>query len=110
MQSDDLKELIGENYDLEDHVIDRFEFSYKQKVGNKGKSKLCVINDHEELISDNHSRISNIMLKVRYKEGDIVDEDCSCDSNYMLSTMIRVRKAIREKFHWVPMHEKYICL
>ena len=24
----------------------------------------------------------------------------------MLSTMIRVGKAIREKFHWFPMHEK----
>ena len=24
----------------------------------------------------------------------------------MLSAMIRVGKAIREKFHWVPMHEK----
>ena len=62
MQSDDLKELIGENYNLEDYIIDRLDFSYKQTVGNKGKSKICVINDHEESISDNHSHISNIML------------------------------------------------
>ena len=58
------------------------------------------------MISDNHSHISNIMLKVRYQEGDIIEKDCSCDSSYMLSAMIRVGKAIREKFHWVPMHEK----
>ena len=81
MQSHDLKGLIGENYDLEEHIIDRLEFSYKQEVGNKGKSKVCVINDHEELISDNHFHMSNTMLKVRYKEGDIVEKDCSCDSN-----------------------------
>ena len=62
MQLDDFKELIGENYDLEEHIIDRLEFLNKQKVGNKCKSKMCVINDHEELISDNHSHISNIML------------------------------------------------
>ena len=39
IQSDDVKELIGENYNLEDHIINRLKFSYKQKVGNKGKSK-----------------------------------------------------------------------
>ena len=83
MQSYDLKELIGENYDLEEHIIDKLEFSYKQKVGNKGKRKICVINNHEELISDNHSHISNIMLKLRYQEGDIIEKDCSCDSSYM---------------------------
>ena len=106
IQLDDLKELIGENYDLKDHIIDRLEFSYKQKVGNKGKSKICVINNHEELISNNHSHISNIMLKVRYQEVDIVERDCSSDSSYMLSAMIRVGKSICEKFHKVPMHEK----
>ena len=106
MQSDDLKELIGENYVLEEHIVDRLEFSYKQKVGNKGKSKICVINDHEELISDNHSHISNIMSKVRCQEGDIIEKDCACDSSYMLSAMIRVGKAFREKFHWILMHEK----
>ena len=46
------------------------------------------------------------MLKVRYKEGDIVERDCSCEFNYMLSVMMRDGKAIREKFHWVPMHER----
>ena len=27
-------------------------------------------------------------------------------SSCMLSAMIRVGKAVREKFHWVPMHEQ----
>ena len=106
MLSYDLKGLIGESYDLEEHIIDRLEFSYKQKVGNRGKSKICVIDDHEELITDNHSYISNIMLKVRYQEGDIIERYCPCDFSYMFSTIIRVGKSIREKFHWVPMHEK----
>ena len=44
MHLDDLKELIGDSSNLEDRIIDIFEFSYKQKVGNKGKSKICVIN------------------------------------------------------------------
>ena len=99
MPTNEFKEIIGKNYNLEDHTIDRLEFTYKQKVGNKGKSKVCAINDHEELISENHSYISNIMLKVRYKEGDIVEKNCSCDSDYRLSVMVRLGKAIREKFH-----------
>ena len=37
MQLDDLKEIIGKNYNLEDDIIDRLEFTYKQKVDNKGK-------------------------------------------------------------------------
>ena len=58
------------------------------------------------MISENHSHISNIMLRVRYEEGDIVEKDRSCDSNYMLSAMIRVGKVIREKLHWIPAREK----
>ena len=45
-------------------------------------------------------------MKVRSKQGDIVEKCFSCDSDYMLSTMIRVGQAIRENFHLVPMHEK----
>ena len=45
-------------------------------------------------------------MKVRYQEGDIIEIDCSRDSIYMLSVMIRVGKAMRETFHWIPMHEK----
>ena len=73
MQPDDLKEIIGETYNLEDYIIDRLEFTYKQKLGNNDKTKICVINNYEESISEKHSHLSSIMLKVRYKEGDIVE-------------------------------------
>ena len=39
------------------------------------------------------------------KIGDVVERDCSCDSNYMLTAMDRVGVKIREKFHWVPQSE-----
>ena len=29
MYSDNIKEIIGETYNLEDHIIDRLEFTYK---------------------------------------------------------------------------------
>ena len=46
------------------------------------------------------------MLKARYKQGDIVEKDCLYNSDYILSTMIRVGQAIRGENHWIPMHEK----
>ena len=61
-------------------IISLIDLSFHIYIkSNKGKSNICVINDHGELISDNHYHISSIMLKVRYKEGDIVEKDCSCN-------------------------------
>ena len=31
MQSNNLKKIIGETYNLEDHIIDRLEFTYIDK-------------------------------------------------------------------------------
>ena len=57
------------------------------------------------MLNEKHSDILEINLKVRYLENDTVEKDCFCDSEYMLSAMTRDGKAIREKFHWVPMNE-----
>lgn len=35
------------------------------------------------------------------KRGDIIDEDCLCDSAFMLQTMPEVGLAIRAAFHWI---------
>ena len=77
MQSDDLKEIIDEIYNLEDHIIDLLKFTYKQNVGNNSETKICVINNYEELNSEKHSHLSNIVLKVGYKERGIIERDCS---------------------------------
>lgn len=45
--------------------------------------------------------IDDIKLQVRYKEGDEIEEDITCDSEYMLSVMDRVGEALRKKFWWV---------
>ena len=64
MQSDDLKEIIGKTYNLEDHIIDRLEFTYKHKFGNNSKTKVCVISNYEKLISENYYHLFNTMSKV----------------------------------------------
>jgi len=44
----------------------------------------------------------DIFIKVRVEKGEIIEVDCSCDSEYMLAAMDRVGKAIRLAFHWIP--------
>ena len=41
-------------------------------------------------------------LFVYIKKGDEVEEDCSCNSTFMLATMDEVGRAIRSYFFWVP--------
>ena len=105
MICDDLRKIVGDAYELEDYIIDRLEFSYKKLIGKKGNAKYIPINNDDELLDDNHFKLSEISLKVRNQEHDTVEKDCSCDSEYMLSAMNRVGEAIRQSFHWVPIDE-----
>ena len=36
-------------------------------------------------------------------EGDWYEEDCTCDSEFMLENIKEIGGAIREKFHWVDI-------
>ena len=43
--------------------------------------------------------------------GDEVEEDCSCDSEYMLTAMTRVGAAICKAYHWIPItHKCYLVM
>jgi uncharacterized coiled-coil protein SlyX len=44
-------------------------------------------------------------VKVRHKRGDVIQEDCSCDSEFMKETMKEVGQKIRDAFHWVSEEE-----
>ena len=104
--------LFDENYGLDDAIIDRLEFFYVTKIGNKGNMKDVRIEDVDDNISTLKIRrhdqsslpnklilLNDINVKVRYKVGDEVEEDASCDSDYMLSAMNRVGAAIRHAYH-----------
>jgi len=47
--------------------------------------------------------IDDLDLSVYIKKGDEVEEDCSCDSTFMLATMDEVGRDIRSYFFWVPV-------
>ena len=80
------------------------EFSYKKLIGKNSNSKDIRIDSDDELLDDNYFKLSEISLKIRYQMHDTI-EDCSCDSEYMLSTMNRIGKVIRQNFHWVRIDE-----
>jgi hypothetical protein len=42
--------------------------------------------------------LDDVILQVRYKAGDIIEEEISCDSEFMLDVMDRVAKALRDSF------------
>ena len=115
----DMKHLFDESYELDDAVIDRLEFFYITKVGNIGNVKEVRIEDADENIGSLKIRrqdqsnlpsefilLNDINVKVRYRFGDEVEEDASCDSEYMLSAMNRVGAAIRNSYHWIPISKK----
>ena len=105
MTCDDMKNIVADVYELDDNVIDWLEFSYTKLVGRNNTVKHIRTNNHRELLNEKHLELSEINLKVRYLENDTVEEDCSCDLQFLLFAMTRVGEAIRQKLHWVPMDE-----
>jgi len=49
--------------------------------------------------------LEDVILQVRYRAGDIIEEEISCDSEFMLDVMDRVGKALRDSFKWVKPNE-----
>ena len=98
----DVVKLLTETYGLEDYISDRLELYHISKVGNDGNTKQISIKDEEEytvckIRTHNNKNvpprtvvIDDVFVHVRNNVGDEVEEDCSCDSEYMLGAMDRV--------------------
>ena len=118
----ELADLIGEVYDLDRAIVQRLEFSFVTYVGNKGNTKIVVLDKHQAIRGIvRHDRspavlpaqlgIDDVKLRVRMEVGDKIERDCSCDSKYMLSAMDRVGAAVRKSFSWIPPEENcYIVM
>jgi hypothetical protein len=84
----DLIELIVEEYDINEEVTERLEFSYKTFVGNQGNEKktfnmVTLIHLHlapDATVKTIPVTLDDITLQVHYKQGDEIKEDVSCDS------------------------------
>ena len=110
---EDLHVLINTAYQPEAYISDRIEFFYVTKIGESGNSKKIVLEDdtiyknktmrtHDDrAILPRHVTISDISIQVRNKVGDEVQDDCTCNSEYMIGAMKRVGESIRRAYHWI---------
>lgn len=90
---------------------------YKSNGNEKtGSSKYRIVKGHEKLSSLEQYKpdsggqkvkveLGDLKLAVRYKDGDKVTTDVSCDSKWMLETMGEVAEAIRAAYHWIPSEQ-----
>lgn len=111
---DDLFEKIVDQFALDDFVAERLELAFQTKSGMAMKWKAI---EHNQPVLQPHVfrrneggdeveiELKDLDLRVRMNRGDKVEEDCSCNSAYMLAAMQRVGQAVRAKFHWVPDDE-----
>jgi hypothetical protein len=115
MSVDDLLESIKTQYDLDEFVSDRLIIGYyTQTAGGAKKWKTLQPTDIlDELgIRTNDAGeqvpllLTDLELFVQQRRGDEVEEDCSCDSSFMLEIIPTIGRRLRDSFHWVAPDEK----
>ena len=107
--------MLAINYCLEDDVVDCIELYTTTFIGDNGNTKDVKLDDmlnlfEEKIRCDKNKTlpkvnvsIHDINLRVRYRVGDILPRDASCNSGYMTGAMMRVGADMRRKYSWVPM-------
>jgi len=114
MSVDDLLESINTQYDLDEYVSDRLIIGYYTNTqGGARKWKRLKENDNlDELgmrTNDAGEQVpillTDLELFVEQRRGDEVEEDCSCDSSFMLDVIPMIGERLRASFYWVPENE-----
>jgi len=84
---------------LDDSIFVQLAFYYKTKVGRNGNDKVVRLFDEDKIIENNIRTENNpgilarvlaladVEVQVRHKIGENVEEDCSCNSDYMITAM-----------------------
>mmetsp|Transcript_22699 Transcript_22699/g.53836 ORF Transcript_22699/g.53836 Transcript_22699/m.53836 type:complete len:948 (+) Transcript_22699:244-3087(+) len=113
MTAEELFDVVSEYYDLSEHVTDRLELNY---LYNKGatRKKFKKIAAEEVVLPATSPRkkrdgtgalvpvtLNDLELCVRYQNGDMVEEDVSCDSTWMKDNMDDIATSIRAAYHWL---------
>ena len=110
-------DLIIDVYDLDAFVAERLIFYYTTHTGAGNNKQFVDIRDEQRLDTlgmftdenGNHGNdvtLETLTLCVKLRKGDEVEEDCSCDSDFMLQWMPKVGQAMRDTYHWIPITEK----
>ena len=107
----DILEQIMTQYDLDEYVSERLIVGYETFTdgGLKKWKTLDPGNAIDELgMRTNEDGVQvavtvrDLTLYVQQEAGDEVEEDISCDSNFMLTKIPEIGEALRSTFHWIP--------
>jgi hypothetical protein len=105
-----LRAAIGLTYDLDDDIEERLVLKYKSGRTKRDKNGVlkpipAYIDDDSKTFLEGEVDDRGFELVARYNKGELREVDCSCDSEFMLSVMDDVGKAIREAYSSVPFDE-----
>ena len=112
MRAPEALETISQHYDLDEYVAERLTMKYVSytRTGNKETKKLNANVTMGELGMKTRQDgktvpllLDDLKLGVEVQPGDVVERDCSCDSDYMLRVMPEIGQALRNKFSWVAL-------
>ena len=116
----DIIDVVAGNGGLDQDVVDRLVLRYQScsLAGNKTWKVL----DETDKVRNKKTRsgagqalrpltLADLELSTCKRAGEIIQEDCSCDSTFMLRVMDGIGKKIREKYYWVPASKTiYWCM
>ncbi|KAG7337760.1 hypothetical protein IV203_024856 [Nitzschia inconspicua] len=114
MTAEALLEEIKTHYDLDEYVSDRLVIGYYTytRQGVKVWKELHPIDIVNELgIRTNEDgvqvviQLQDLEVSVQQEAGDKVEEDISCDSDFMLRKIPEIGAALRSAYQWVRRDE-----
>jgi len=110
----ELLEITVETYDLEEFVAERLEMSYISHTGGGASKRVLLkaadlIEGTRRIEADGAEvplLLRNLELHVGMQQGDVVDQDVTCDSQFMLDVIPSIGAAMRAKYRWLPATDK----
>ncbi len=107
----ELTTMIAAHYELDDDIAEALCLRYTTHVGEEVNRRTVTLRDEETLqgksitLQDRTQRpltIDDLNLYCYYPQGSIIEEDITCNSNFMLQTMPAIGAEIRQKMPWIP--------
>ena len=114
MTVEELLEELRTHYDLDEYVSDRLVIGYE--TFTRGGNKKWKWLDSADFLNELGMRtnkdgeqvaisMEDLELFVQQEAGDEVEEDITCDSNFMIEKIPQIGQALREIFYWVPRQQ-----
>ena len=82
---------------------------YQALEGNTDIISTYYRSNESKNVSNTYVTIESFLLKIRYLVEDIIENDVTCNTKYILSAMEYVGKVLRYQMNWVSMTD-YIYL